>query len=253
MKTSGTHVIIQARMGSTRLPGKILKPFIGEYTPLSWLIARAKLSKYADKVIVATSVEERDDTTEAASKAAGAEVYRGSEDDVLMRYHEAVVAFDTKIICDITGDEPFFDLAEMDRMVEILQSEGMDYLNNHPTLASGVGTQVYTRIAFDRVAREATTPYDHEHVTPYFYQHPELFKQRDVAPLVPHPLAPEVRLDLDEQRDLDFLIALAKGMGFMRPEQQPSTNEMLDYLQSHPEVVVINKEVVQKTFPRAYN
>jgi spore coat polysaccharide biosynthesis protein SpsF len=252
MKTPSTHIIIQARMGSSRLPGKILKPFIGGYTPLSWLIARAQLSKYASKVIVATSTNPKDGATEAAARAAGAEVYRGSEDDVLQRMHETVVAFDTKIICDVTGDEPLVDVAEVDHMVEILVAEHMDYLNNHPTaLPSGAGAQVFTRAAFDRVAAEAHTPYDHEHVTPYFYHHPELFKQRIIEPLAAHPFGAQVRMDLDTAEDLEFLTTLAKSMGFTKPEDQPTTNEILDYLQAHPELVAINKEVVQKTFPKA--
>lgn len=251
MKREGTHAIIQARMGSSRLPGKILKPFIGAYTPLSWIIARAQLSKYASRVIVATSTNPKDNATEESARAVGAEVYRGSEDDVLQRLHEAVVKFDTKVICDVTGDDPFFDLAEMDRMVEILQTEKMDYLNNNPTaLPMGTGTQVYTRAAFDRVAREATSQYDHEHVTPYFYHHQELFAQRTVEPLVAHPFAKEARMELDEPKDLELLIALTAGMGFTKPEDQPTTNEILDYLEQHPELVRINKAVVQKTFPK---
>ncbi len=248
----GVHVIIQARMGSSRLPGKILKPFIGAYTPLGWIIARAQLSKYASKVIVATSTNPKDDATEAAGRAAGAEVYRGSEDDVLRRFHEAVVKFDTKIVCDITGDDPFFDLVEMDRMVEILQAEKMDYLNNNPTaLPMGTGTQVYTRAAFDRVAAEATNLYDHEHVTPYFYHHPELFAQRTVEPLATHPFAKEARMELDMPEDLEFLISLAAGMDFTKPEDQPTTNAILDYLEAHPNLVKTNQHVVQKTFPKA--
>ena len=71
MKKAGTHVIVQARMGSSRLPGKILMPFIGEYTPLRWIIERARLSRCADSVIVATSINSKDDATETACKEAG--------------------------------------------------------------------------------------------------------------------------------------------------------------------------------------
>ena len=250
--SENTHVIIQARMGSSRLPGKVLAPFIGNYTPLEWIIARARLSTYAKRVIVATSVNPKDDATEAACKKAGCDVYRGSEDDVLQRFSEAVRKFGTEVIADSTGDNPFFDLAEMDRMIGMLEEERYDYLNNHPAgLPLGTGTQVFTRSALERVAAEATDPYDHEHVTPYFYHHPELFKQRNVEPLTVHPFAPNVRLTLDTAEDLQFLQALAAGMGFSKPEDQPTTNEILDYLQAHPKLVAINKEVVQKTFPKA--
>lgn len=252
MKTVGTHIIIQARMGSSRLPGKILTPFIGEYTPLRWIIERARLSKYADKVIVATSTNPKDDATEAACKAYGCDVFRGSEDDVLQRIADTVKTFDTQVIIDVTGDNPFFDLVEADRMVEILKEEQIDYLNSHPAgLPLGTGTQVFTRRAFDRVVAEATDPYDHEHVTPYFYHHPEFFKQRNVAPEVVHPFAPQIRLTLDVPEDMQMLRTLADGMGFSHPEEQPTTNEILTYLESHPELVRINQAIVQKTFPKA--
>lgn len=252
MKKAGTHIIIQARMGSSRLPGKILMSFIGEYTPLRWIIERARLSKYAEKVIVATSINPKDDATEKACKEAGCEVYRGSEDDVLKRFIGTVRMFDTKLIVQINGDEPFVDIIEMDRLVDIAQEEELAYANNHPGgLPLGTGAEVYTREAFERVAREADTPYDHEHVTPYFYHHPELFKQCIVEPTVPHPFAPQVRLTLDTAEDLEMLTALAQGMDFPRPEEQPSTNEIVSFLQEHPEIVMINNHVVQKTFPKA--
>ena len=239
-------------MGSSRLPGKIRMPFIGEYSPLEWIIARGRLSNYVDRVIIATSTNPKDDATEALCKKVGCDVYRGSEDDVLQRFAEAVHAFDTQIIADSTGDNPFFDLAVMDHMVEIYEEGQFDYLNSHPGgLPVGTGTQVFGRAAFDRVAAEATDPYDHEHVTPYFYHHPELFRQRIVEPTVVHPFAPQARLTLDTQQDLDLLRAVATGMGFTQPEDQPTTNEILDYLQAHPEVAAINKDIVQKTFPKA--
>ena len=248
----GTHVIIQARMGSSRLPGKILAPFIGEFSPLHWIVERAKMSKQVERVIVATSTNPLDEATEAACKMIGCDVYRGSEEDVLTRFYEAVKLFDTQVIADATGDNPFFDLAVMDRMIEMLEGEHYDYLNSHPGgLPTGTGTQVFTRRAFDRVAAEADTPYDHEHVTPYFYHHPELFKQKNVAPAVLHPFAPAARLTLDTSEDLQLLQTLAKGMGFSKPSEQPTTNEILTYLQAHPEVASINKEIVQKTFPKA--
>lgn len=251
MRKAGIHVIIQARMASSRLPGKILAPFVGVFNPLEWIIERARLSTYAERVIVATTTNPKDDKTEKICIKAGCDCVRGSEDDVLSRVAGAAAKFQSRIIADATGDNPFFDLAEMDRMIEIVEKEHLDYANNHPAgVPLGTGTQVFTGAAFARVAAEATDPYDHEHVTPYFYHHPELFKQREVAPLHIHPFAPHVRLTLDTPEDLALLQAVARGLGFSDPKQQPSTNEILSYLQSHPEIMAINQSIRQKTFPK---
>lgn len=252
MKKNGVHMIVQARFGSSRLPGKILRPFIGKLSGLEWIIARGYLSKHVEHVIVATTTNPRDDATEEVCKKADCDIWRGSEDDVLQRVADAAKHFGTRIVADATGDNPFFDLAEMDRLVEIVDDEGFDYVNNHPAgLPLGTGTQAFTAVALARAAAEAVDQYDHEHVTPYFYHHPELFKQRNVKPASIHPFAPNVRLTLDTSEDLRFLQLLSEGMGFSRPEDQPATNEILDYLQAHPEIVAINKEIVQKTFPKA--
>lgn len=245
-------MIIQARMGSTRLPGKILKPFIGEYSPLAWLIARAQNSMMADKVIVATTAGPKDDATEAACRAIGCEVYRGSEDNVLDRYLQTIRAFGSKVILQINGDEPFVDIAEMDRLGRTLVEHNLDYANNHPTaLPLGTGAEAYTAGAFERMAGLTQDPYDLENITPYFYNHLEQFRQTIQEPAAPHPFAKEARLTLDTAEDLEFLQKLALGMGFARPEDQPATYDLLEYLSQQPELVAINKKVVQKTFPKA--
>lgn len=252
MKKAGTHAIIQARMGSTRLPGKILLPFVGEHTFLEWVVDRLRTSRVLDNVIVATTTNPLDDAIEALCVRRGYASMRGSEEDVLGRYVEAAQKFESRVIVRAISDNPLVDIGEMDRMIGILESDKLDYANNHPGgLPGGTGTEVFTYEAFKRVAADAKDPYEHEHVTPYFYRHPELFTQRTVAPAVLHPFASQVRLTLDTPEDLQMLQALAKGMGFSKPEEQPTTNEILTYLESHLELVQINKAVVQKTFPKA--
>lgn len=254
MSKEGTHVIIQARMGSTRLPGKILKPFVGEYTPLRWLVERARMSTVAGRVIVATTTNPKDDATEAACKQMGCDVYRGSEDNVLDRYLQAIRTFDSKVILQINGDEPFVDIKEMDRLGETLMRDGLDYANNHPTaLPLGTGAEAYTRESYERMAALTNDPYDLENITPYYYNHLELFKQTILEPEHPHAFAKEARMTLDTAEDFEFLQKLSEGMCFAQPQDQPSTNEILSYLEAHPELVAINKHIVQKTFPKAGN
>ena len=239
-------------MGSSRLPGKILKPFAGGYTVLEWIIERARLSKYAERVVVATTTNPKDDEIQKICENIACDFFRGSEDDVLDRFAGAMKVFPSTLILQINGDEPFVDLAEMDRLVEIVQKENLDYANNHPGgLPLGTGSEAYRSSAFDRVIAEAKDPYEHEHVTPYFYRHPELFEQKVIAPLDVHPFAPKARLTFDTQEDFEFQQHLTNGIGLQDPKKQPTTYDILTFLQSHPEIVAINKNVVQKTFPKA--
>ncbi|MFA5942627.1 MAG: glycosyltransferase family protein [Candidatus Paceibacterota bacterium] len=252
MTKVGVQIIIQARMGSSRLPGKSFMPFVGEISFLQWVIERCKTSRQADKVVIATTENAKDDVIEELCKENGYDYIRGSEGDVLERYYVAAQKFGSGAVVRVMADNPLIDVLELDRIVEVLLSENLDYASNHPAgLPVGTGSEVFTMAAFERVYAEATDPYDHEHVTPYFYHHPELFKQRNVEPEVLHPFASQVRLTLDTAEDLQMLKALAVGMGFSRPAEQPATNEILSYLETHPELVQINQSVVQKTFPKA--
>lgn len=252
MRKVGVQVIIQARMGSTRLPGKILKPYAGGYAVLEWIIARARLSRRAERVVVATTTNPKDDATEDACMRAGCDFVRGSEEDVLARFADVARAYPSDVILQINADEPLVDIDEMDRLADILREEGLDYANNHPGgLPLGTGSEVYRAAAFARMVAEAKDPYEHEHVTPYFYRHPKIFKQRIVAPSTIHPFAESARLTLDTAEDFEFQHHLTESMGFSEPLQQPSTNGVLTFLQSHPDIVAINKNMVQKTFPKA--
>ncbi len=244
------QVIIQARMSSTRLPGKILAPFIGDYTVLEWIIERARSSNLVNRVVVATTTNPKDDETIAACIRSTCEYARGSEGDVLGRFEQVVNEFPCKTIVHITADNPFFDLDEMNRLTETLIENGLDYANNHPAgLPLGTGTEAFNSEAFLKMAKMTDDPYDHEHVTPYFYNHTELFKQTNLAPLELHTFAPNVRLTLDTPQDLQFLKELTTRLNIVSSDKHPSTVGILSFLQEHPEIVEINKGIVQKTFP----
>lgn len=246
------HVIIQARMDSTRLPRKIIMPFAGGRTFLEWIVERARTSRIADKVIVATTTKAADDAIEALCIRHKYDYSRGSEEDVLGRYAAAAQKFGSRIIVRITSDNPLTDIAEMDRMLEILNSEKLDYVTNHLAgLPVGSGAEVFTFAALERVAEGAKDSYEREHVTPYFYRHPELFKQRHVAPREIYPFALKARLTLDTIEDLEFFRSLAAHMGLSDPAKQPTTGEILSFLEKHQEIVAINKDVVQKTSHKA--
>lgn len=246
-----THVIVQARMGATRLPGKVLEEFTHGYSFLEWIVERAKLSSSVHQVIVATTTNEGDDRIVELCERQGYEFMRGSEDDVLQRYVDATKKFGGEIIVRVTADNPLVDIMETDRLIETLVAEQLDYASNHPAgLPLGTGSEVFTIQALMRAAKEAKDSYEREHVTPHLYRNPELFKQRNVAPVVVHPFASKVRLTLDTPQDMEFLRLLSKEMGLVKPGSQPSTGEILTYLEHHPNVVAINSSIEQKTFPQ---
>ncbi len=237
-----THIIIQARMGSNRLPGKVLMPFVGDFSFLEWIVERCKLSNVAQIVIVAITTNPLDDAIEALCKAKGYDYMRGCEHDVLDRYYEAAKFFGSDIIVRVAGDSPFVDIDEMDRSIKVLQREGLEYITTKSGgLPLGAGSETFTFEAFKRVFSEAQNQYDREHVTPYFYHHPELFKLRTLfLEDAPHPVAERVQFALDKQEDALFLKTLAGRMGISSPKARLSTNTILSFLESNPELIAIN-------------
>ena len=227
-------------------------PFVDGVSFLEWIVERCKTSTRAQKVVVATTDKSKDDPIEVLCKEKRFEYIRGSEDDVLGRYWKAVQTFASDIVVRVTADNPFVDIPELDRLVDTLSAENLDYASNHPAgLPVGTGSEVFSSTAFEKVVAESKDPYEHEHVTPYFYRHPEFFLLKEVPPVSLHGFASSARLTLDTQEDLEFLRGLAHGMNIENPHKQPTTSEILDYLQRHPELVAINKDVLQKTFPKA--
>ena len=172
-------IIIQARMGSTRLPGKILKPFYGEKTLIETLIENLHKIEGV-KVIVATSVNENNDCLETFLKEKGELVYRGSENDVLDRFIKAAEANEVDSIVRICSDNPFMDWHGVAQLVEKAKISDADYIgfriNNKPSILTHFGFWgEFVRLSsLKRVAMSTAvgTP-AHEHVTYHIYNHPD--------------------------------------------------------------------------------
>jgi len=160
--------IVQARMGSTRLPGKVLKEVNGK--PLiSILFHRLSLCKKIDKIVLATSdSKENDELSNIVSKL-GFAVFHGNEDDVLNRYYEAAKLSKPKTVVRITGDCPIIEPKLVDNIIEFYQTNEVDYASNinPPTFPDGLDTEVFSFIALEKANQQATLPYDREHVTPF--------------------------------------------------------------------------------------
>jgi glutamate-1-semialdehyde 2,1-aminomutase len=160
--------IVQARLGSTRLPGKVLKP-LGMRSLIGVLLERLSKSKEIAEVLVATSATAINAPLEEHVRSLGFGCFRGDESDVLDRYLRAATASGADVVVRVTGDCPLIDPDLVDEVVRRFKATNADYTSNTspPTFPDGLDTEVFTYAALERAAREATDPYDREHVTPY--------------------------------------------------------------------------------------
>lgn len=197
-----TVVIVQARMGSTRLPGKVLKD-IGGRAAIDILLDRLSAGTLFDQIVVATSDQPVDDPLAAHLAARGVDVVRGPERDVLARYALAAEQTGADTIVRVTGDCPLIDPVMVDRVIDEFRRDGAEYASNvAPALfPDGLDTEVFTRALLDAAAAQATDPHDREHVTPWIRRSAQVTAHvvaegDEIAPL---------RFCLDEEADLRFL------------------------------------------------
>jgi len=163
-----TVAIIQARMGSTRLPGKVLADLAGQPV-LAWVVRAARAATGVDDVWVATSTAAADDAVVAWCKANGVPVHRGSEDDVLDRYVGAAKASGANVVVRLTADCPLLDPAVIAQTIRLRAMTGVAYASNvdPPTWPDGLDCEVLTADTLVTAAAEATRASDREHVTPF--------------------------------------------------------------------------------------
>lgn len=201
--------IVQARMGSSRLPGKVMKPLAG--APLiDLMLARLDKAHTLDKVVVATTDQPSDDRLAAHLEKSGRHVFRGSQNDVLNRFVGAAKAHAADVVIRLTGDCPLIDAEIVDSMVEQFRKSGVDYLSNidPPTYPDGFDTEIFTANALFRADREAQSAYEREHVTPYLRTSPT-FTRRNVA----HQRdLSAMRLTVDEAADLAVVTGIVDAL-----------------------------------------
>ena len=245
LSPGSTSVIIQARMGSSRLPGKTLEP-LGEWTVLDWVVRRAQMAERVSEVIVATSTNPEDDAIEAHLSGSSATVVRGSADDVLARFGLALASTDADRIVRVTADCPLLQPELIDRAIGIADELGVVYVATDldGRMPRGFDLEVVGREALEVALEEAIRPDEREHVTPFIVRRPGRFP---AAPLEAPEWAQrtDVRLTLDEPDDLRMLRALVSGME-ASPESL-SGPALFAYLDAHPEVAAINRHVAHRT------
>lgn len=239
--------IVQARMGSSRLPGKVLKDIAGQ-PMLTWVVDRACRAELVTEVVVATTTDPADDAIEALCQERGYPIYRGSVFDVLDRFYRAAQEFHADIVVRLTADCPLIDPTVIDRTVEALLESGADFSANRlpppwkRTYPIGLDTEVVTFPALDRAWREAKLPYEREHVMPYLYDDPDRFKIQVVDA---HQDYGQMRWTVDTLEDLQ---AVRKIFELFGKRKDFSWLEVLELVDAHPELGQLNVDVRHKSF-----
>jgi spore coat polysaccharide biosynthesis protein SpsF len=236
--------VIQARMGSTRLPGKVLKPVAGQ--PLLWhIIHRLKTSRLIEEIAIATTINPLDDAIVEFGAAQGIAVVRGSEDDVLARFARAAEILDADIIVRVSSDAPFVDAGFVDHLIASMIEQGGDYvLMEDGAPCAHEGVDPLTRRGLDKLMMDAgEDPAAREHVTGYFKLHP------DFVPIARASAYPSLardggRLTIDTPDDLAFVEAVHARLDARAGEA--SLADLLSLLEREPDLRAINGHVKQK-------
>jgi glutamate-1-semialdehyde 2,1-aminomutase len=231
--------IVQARMGSTRFPGKVMQPILG--TPLiELLLERLRGAKELSQIIVATSDDPANAALAAHVESLGYRVYRGSERDVLDRYYEAAKLTDAQIVVRITGDCPLVDPALVDSVVAAFRSAGVDYASNTEpqSYPDGLDIEVFSRRALATAWQEARQQAHREHVTPYMR---ESGRFRTLG--LPHSEnLSAARWTVDEPADFDVIKAVFEHF---QPRRDFGWQEVLQLLRRRPELFAANQHLVR--------
>ena len=232
-----TTIVIQARMSSSRLPGKVLKDICGEPMLLRQ-VERVKQCRMADQLVIATSDDASDDPIAAFCAKSQIACFRGSLSNVLSRYHGAVLAFGpTDHVVRLTADCPLADPDVIDACIALHLANGADYTSNKlgstnqlgPTYPVGLDVEAMTFEALDRVYRVASDAYDLEHVTPHFYRNPS---QYSLMPLRHLTDLSKLRWTVDYPADLEFARAVFSKL--LSKDRVFRWHEVLSFLQANP-------------------
>ena len=208
-----TVALIQARMSSTRLPGKMLR-MLGPHTLIEWVVERVKQCKVFDRVILATSNRKSDDPLVETVRLMGIDVFRGSESDVLGRLAQAAKKHKAETVVRICADNPFVDPGELKRLVDTYVSTNSDYAYNHQDrlnnkYADGFGAEILSNKILQEISKCTSELSHREHVTLYLWDNRNKYKLHGVE--APNQLAfPNLKFDIDTKKDLVKLTHLVE-------------------------------------------
>jgi spore coat polysaccharide biosynthesis protein SpsF len=232
--------VIQARTGSSRLPGKVLRP-LGSSFVLDWVVRAGQLAEGVDEVVIATSTAAGDDPIAEVGRRLGVAVVRGSEDDVLSRFLLAAEQHPSDAIVRLTSDCPLLDPALITQVVALWRADpSVDYVATTlvRSLPRGLDVELATTAALRRVSATATG-HHRTHVTSGLYTEPGDFR---LTGIVVSPAANDLRITLDTPEDAALIEAVVAELG----DRPPAWRELVSLLRSRPDLVAVNAAIEQK-------
>lgn len=242
--------IVQARMGSTRLPGKVLKPILSK--PMLWhIVNRLKQSKLIDEVVIATSVKKEDDKIIRFCNKNKIKCFRGSENDVLNRFYETAKHYQAEIVIRITADCPLVDPEIIDHTISTFINERLDYI----AIATGAGAsnkkvyrfpdgldcEVFTFDALEKAHQNAKNELEREHATMYIWKRPKLFKQQQIESKIDYSY---LRFTVDFDTDLNFVRKVYSNLYNQNPHF--GLNDVINLIKTKKEILEINAQNIGK-------
>ncbi|WP_314000973.1 glycosyltransferase family protein [uncultured Paenibacillus sp.] len=236
-------VIIQARMGSERLPGKVLLP-LGSSVILDYVVSRCRAIPEIAEVIVATSILEPDEAIADWCKENGVPCFRGSEDDVLSRYYECAKPYRPDYVLRVTADCPFVDYEMAAQMIRLMEEYPSDMVQimNEDGLTRGLVVEMVSFGTLEYMYRHSKEPRHREHVTYYAKEYPQQFK---LPPYMPPAYMhhPQLRITVDTTADYDLCRALVAQAG---NDKLILSRDIVGLLLKHPEIAALNAHISQK-------
>ena len=232
--------IIQARMTSTRLPGKVLMEVMGRPL-LSYQIERLSFSKRIDDIIMATTTNREDDPVAKLAQKEGIKVYRGTEEDVLDRYYQASKKYNAEHILRLTGDCPVIDPDICDRIIKVYFSSGADYVHTGGSFAEGLDCGIINFKTLSAAWHKARLKSEREHVTLYLRNHPEKFfiitteNETDDS---------NYRITVDEQKDFFVVKTILENL-YEGTKNYFTIKEIKSFLDNHREIYKLNADIVR--------
>jgi spore coat polysaccharide biosynthesis protein SpsF len=241
--------IVQARVGSTRLPNKIFYELSGK--PLIWhVINRLKISKRLSDIVIATTENILDDKLASWADKNEVKLFRGSETNVLNRYYNAAIYFGADIIVRITADDPFKDAIVMDSVIDMVSMESIDFgFNNKPaSFPEGLDIEVFTFQALEKAHSNSIDSFEQEHVTQYFHRNPSQFSMKN---LTYKENLSHLRWTIDTIDDYNMTCEVYEEL--YKPGNIFLLPEILTLLQKKPEIALINNNVERSIMYKKIN
>lgn len=243
-------IIIQARTGSTRLPQKMVLPFYNKQGILDVLISRLQAAGFGNKIIIATTSNDRDNVINEIAKQKNVHCYRGDENDVLARFIGAARKYEVSKIIRICADNPFLDMKSLQALIESGIESDYEYVSfctssNIPTIKTHFGfwAEYTTLNTLERVALSTKEKTDHEHVTIYIYTHPNDFKLK-LIPINPTLESKTIRLTIDTLTDFRIQQEIFRHIYDAKPNF--GISDVIEYLDLHSNLYEIMNNIIQQ-------